>query len=148
MTQVNNFLGFIAVFGMMLLVALVGLMLLGPALATEIDVAMPRRAESPEWLSGQYATVQPGLAIANHATKHGTETWDIYTMLLTEKCAASLTLCGGSEIEKLHVCIDPITGIVGAVLQFGDELTTGYWERDGSGYWKKRVGSEKWGVCQ
>jgi len=137
-------------FGLVFLVALMGIVLLGPALESggTITVASHRQtASTTGWLEGQHAEVAEGLRINSHAEKHGTDAWDIYRLLLAGKCAASMTFCGGSEIEKLHVCVDPTTGAVGAILQFGDEIMTGYFTPSAPGYWKRRVARDGWGVC-
>ena len=150
MTHTSNRGTFLLATGFLFLVGLAALMLLGGALGGgTITVARQQQAAAaaPEWLEGQRAVISPGLRIASHAEKHGTEAWNIYAMLLSGKCADSMTFCGGSEIEKMHVCIDPVTGITGAILQFGDEIMTGYFTPTDPGYWQRRVARENWEVC-
>ena len=98
------------------------------------------------------AAARPGarsgrVAISAHAAEHNGEAERLYWLLVQDQCVVAAKFCGGSEVEKLYTCVDPITGIVGAILQFGDQITTGYFERDGSGYWVKRVARENWEVC-
>lgn len=100
-----------------------------------------------DWLRSDQVYVPGGLTIRAHAAKHNSETERIYTLLLQGQCAAVAKFCGGSDIENLYTCIDPVTGIVGAILQFGDEITTGYYERSGSGHWAGRTARENWEVC-
>ena len=100
-----------------------------------------------DWLLPDQVTVPQELVIRAHAAKHNGEAEQIYTMLLQGQCAAVAKFCGGSEIENLYTCMDPVTGIVGAILQFGDEITTGYYERGGSGHWAGRTVRENWRVC-
>jgi len=151
MIQTNSLGGYVAMLGLMVLMGLVGLMLLGPALESgrggTISIASPQQAVSTEWLEGQNAEIARGLTINSHAEKHGTDAWEIYKMLLAGRCAASVTFCGGSEIEKMHICIDPVTGVAGAIIQFGDEIMTGYFTPADPGYWKRRVARESWEVC-
>jgi len=117
-----------------------------PEALPQVQLSQPARPASETM--GNRAEIQPGLTIRDHAKKHGDETEIIYRALLEGKCAGSMTWCGGSDIEKLHVCIDPVTGVVGAVLQYGTEITTGFYERPSSGYWFKRIEWEDWGICQ
>ena len=93
------------------------------------------------------AQAPPDLTINSHAAKHGTQAAEIYALVLAGKCVASTTYCGGSEIEKLHVCTDPITGLVGAVIQFGDEIRTGFYEGN-VGYWERVIERDNWEVCR
>ncbi len=121
------------------------------------SLVTPRHAVSPASGSagarraaetmGNRAEIQAGLTIRDHAAKHNGETERIYQALLAGKCAGSMTWCGGSDLEKLHICVDPMTGAVGAVIQFGMEITTGYYEQR-DGYWLRRVEKEGWEVCK
>lgn len=141
----SNFRGFfIAMFLLAAAAALVTLNAVGSGFVT---AAASRGKAATDWLEGQNVQVSNELTISRHAAKHGTQAQELYIMMLTGKCAASMTYCGGSEIERLHVCRDPVTGLVGAVLQFGDEITTGFYEGN-EGYWMRRVGREKWGGCE
>lgn len=136
------------VFGLLLMVGavllgLVGLASMGAAKTSTVAFVQAEKG----WIEGQNSLIREDLVIQSHATKHGTQTWDIYRMLLEGRCAASMTYCGASDIEKLHICVDPVTGAIGAVLQFGDDITTGFYEGN-VGYWKRRVRQEHWGVCR
>lgn len=136
--------------GMLLFVSVMAAAMLGPV-STEMSrvnvvAPAPRSVVVPTWLAGNQAVVQPGLAISDHATKHGTETGNIYELLLEGKCAGSRTFCGGSEIEELHVCIDPITGAIGAVIQRGAEIS-GFFEHR-PGYWERSIARDRWEVCR
>lgn len=144
MTRTSSFRTSLALLGMLFLMGLAVLMLLGPALETSTTTY---RAQSSARAAPQVA-IPNDLAIRGHAAKHGSEANQIYALLLEGKCVAVGKFCGGSDIEKLYTCVDPVTGVVGAILQFGDEITTGYFERDGSGYWDRRVEKENWEVCQ
>jgi len=126
------------------LAAVVGLSLLGGAGRGTITVA--KSSVSTNWLTGNNVQVSNQLSLSEHAKKHGDAATQLYVMMLTGKCVASMTYCGGSEIEKLHVCVDPVTGAVGAVLQFGMEIKTGFYEGN-VGYWERRIAREKWEVC-
>ena len=147
---------FITMFVVVAAVLLVALLLLGGGLGeaqrvqVQVQAQAVRQSPAPaiEWLRPDQVHVPSGLAISAHAAKHSGDTEKIYRMLLQGKCAEVAKFCGGSESEFAYFCVDPITGIVGAVLQFGDEITTGFYERDGSGYWTKRVPKERWKTCQ
>jgi len=130
-----------------LLAGVVGAAGLGTiASATAVTVTSSQKA-STSWLEGNNVRVSNQLTMSEHAKKHGDAATQLYVMMLTGKCVASMTYCGGSEIEKLHVCVDPVTGAVGAVLQFGIEITTGFYEGN-VGYWERRIEREGWEVCQ
>jgi len=100
-----------------------------------------------DWLHPDQVEVPSNLTISTHAAKHHGDTERIYNLLLEGQCAEVAKFCGGSDIENLYICINPMTGIVGAILQFGDEITTGYYERSGSGHWAGRTARENWRVC-
>lgn len=100
-----------------------------------------------DWLRPDQVHVPSGLAISAHATKHNGEAEQIYALLLQGQCAAVAKFCGGSNIERMYICVDPVTGIVGAMLQFGDEITTGYFSSN-SNYWPGRIARENWKSCQ
>jgi len=125
------------VVGLLLFVGAITLISLGPTL--QIDTQRVTNAPRID--------VPKHLIISPHTVKHNGEAEYIYELLLEGRCATTTKYCGGSEVEKMYVCVDPVTGITGAILQFGDEITTGYFERDGAGYWSKRVEREKWEVC-
>ena len=150
MARTNTLGAYVLMFGFLALMGLAALLLLGPALQGGGTITVARQSSEavviPDWIGGQ-TTIEPGLLINSHAEKHGEEAWAIYAMLLAGWCAASTTFCGGSEIEKLHVCVDPVTGIVGAILQFGDEIMTGYFTPSDPGYWKRRIARENWEIC-
>lgn len=127
---------------LMALLALSGLVALG-LLASQA----PQARQTFRVPQDQRVEVPSNLTIRPHAAKHNGEAERIYNLLLAGKCATTMKYCGGSEIENMYVCVDPVTGAVGAILQFGDEIMTGYFESDGSGYWIKRAVSENWEVC-
>ncbi len=129
----------------LLLLLLVVAMLALSTLGSTVVVYQQQEQTTIDWLNGQHANIQPGLSISPHALKHGQEAGDIYIYLLTGHCTASTTWCGASDIEKMHVC-QLTNGLVGAILQFGDEITTGYWGKDG--YWERRVTRDNWEVCK
>lgn len=140
MTLPKTFLGF----GFLLLLMLAA-MLLGLSSVNSTVVVYQQQEQTT--LNEQHANIQPGLRIRPHALKHGSEAGDIYIYLLTGGCAASTTWCGASpDLEKMHIC-RLSNGLVGAILQFGDEIMTGYFE-DRPGYWEKRVQRENWEVCE
>ena len=155
---------FIAIFALMAGAPLAALMLLGGGLSevSQAQVQAVRQslpapasaarqagaAPAIEWLRPDRVHVPSGLAISGHAAGHNGEAERLYWLLVQGQCVTAAKFCGGSKIEKMYACVDPITGIVGAILQFGDEITTGYFERDGSGYWTKRVERENWEVCK
>ncbi|MCK4958020.1 MAG: hypothetical protein KAT00_01435 [Planctomycetes bacterium] len=139
MTQQKTFLSF----GLLLLLPLAAMLL---TLFTPSNTAVVYQQQAAtDWLSGQHANVQPGLRISPHALKHGQEAGDIYILLLTGGCVVSSTWCGGSDLEYLHTCM-LASGLTGAILQFGDELTTGFWGK--GDYWERRVVRENWEACQ
>jgi len=128
------------------LAAVVGLSLLGGSSSGTGTITVAKSCVSTNWLIGNNVQVSNQLSLSEHAKKHNDAATQLYVMMLTGKCVASMTYCGGSEIEKLHVCVDPVTGAVGAVLQFGMEITTGFYEGN-VGYWERRIVREKWEVC-
>jgi len=136
------------------LVMLLALGLAALTLLAQVNVAATIWRAQPvaqkatiDWLSPDQIYVPDDLVIRAHAAKHNGEAEQIYTLLLQGQCAAVAKFCGGSNIENLYTCVDPVTGIVGAILQFGDEITTGYYERGGSGHWAGRTVRENWRVC-
>ena len=144
---------FIMIFVVVAAVALLAaLTLLGGGLgkAQRVQVQAVRQSPAPaiEWLRPDQVYVPSGLAISAHAAGHNGEAERLYWLLAQGQCVTAAKFCGGSEVEKMYTCVDPITGIVGAILQFGSEITTGYFERDGSDYWLKRVAREDWEACQ
>ena len=148
MTRVRPLETMILMFGMILLAGLSALVLLGSATQTA-SVAVHQASDATiDWLRPDQVHVPGGLAINTHAAKHHGDTERIYANLLQGKCAEVAKFCGGSESEFAYFCVDPVTGIVGAILQIGDEITTGFYEKSGSGYWVKRVPREQWEVCK
>ena len=143
---------FITMFVVVAAVLLVALTLLGGGLGEvqRVQVQAVRQSSAPaiEWLRPDQVYVPSNLTISAHSAKHNGETEEIYAKLLEGRCTEVAKFCGGSESEFVYYCVDPVTGIVGAILQFGDEITTGFYERDGSGYWTKRVPKERWKTCQ
>jgi len=134
-----------------LLAGLAALVLLGSAQTATTTVWQSRPAAqrtTVDWLRPDQIYVPSGLTISAHAAKHNGETEEIYSKLLEGKCAEVAKFCGGSEEEFAYYCVDPVTGVVGAILQIGDEITTGYYEKDGSGYWARRIPRERWEVCK
>jgi len=147
MTRTSSLETMILLFGTMLLVGLGALALLGSAQVATVPAMRQASEVAIDWLRPDQVHVPSGLAISMHSAKHNEETEKIYQMLLESKCTEVAKFCGGSESEFAYFCVDPITGIVGAILQVGDEITTGFYERAGSGYWVKRVPREKWEIC-
>lgn len=147
MTRTSN--SFLPLFGMLFLVCLIGLAAL-VLLGSVQSVAMPVVVHQAtiDWLPPDQVMVPQGLTISAHAAKHHGDTEKIYKMLLEGKCAEVAKLCGGSESEFAYFCIDPATGVVGAILQIGDEITTGFYEKADSNYWVKRIPRERWAICQ
>lgn len=139
----------ILLFGMALLAGLSALVLLGSAAQT-VTVPTVHQANTAtiDWLRPDQVQVPDDLVISAHSAKHNGDTEKIYQMLLDSKCTEVAKFCGGSESEFTYFCVDPVTGIVGAILQVGDEITTGFYERGGSGYWAKRIPRENWEVCE
>ena len=142
---------FITMFVVVTAVLLAALMLLGGGLgeAQRVQMQAVRQSSAPaiEWLRPDQVFVPRGLLVNAHAVKHDGDTEKIYQMLLGGKCAAVAKFCGGSEIEKLYACTDPVTGLVGIILQFGDEITTGYFSHNSNNL-GNRVSREKWEVCK
>lgn len=148
----TRFTGFVAL-AMLLALGLAALTLLA-----QIDMAavawqsQPAARDLPAQagvaaIEGQIIIAE-GLKIREHAAKHNDETlnaWIIYGQLLAGKCAASTVFCGGSEIEKLYLCIDPVSGLVGGLLVFGDEIMTGYGSH--ATYWERVVERDNWEIC-
>jgi len=145
MTRTSPLETMILLFGMVLLAGLGALVLLGSAQGATVPVA---HQAIIDWQRPDQVHVPSDLAISTHAAKHHGDTEKIYQMLLDSQCTEVAKYCGGSESEFTYMCIDPITGIVGAILQVGDEITTGFFERSGSGYWAKRIPREQWSVCE
>ena len=149
MFATKSFTGFMALM-MLLALGLAALMLLA-----QIDTASIAWRSQPaaqkvaiDWLRPEQIDVPGGLVINAHSAKHHGNTEKIYRMLLDSKCAEVAKYCGGSENEFTYICTDPVTGIVGAILQVGNEITTGFYERAGSGYWAKRIPRERWEACK
>lgn len=113
-------------FGMALLAGLGALVLLGSAQVTTAPVVHQASAVTIDWLQPDQVMVPQGLTtISTHAAKHHGDTEKIYQMLLQGQCTEVAKFCGGSESEFAYFCVDPVTGVVGAILQIGDEITTG-----------------------
>ena len=148
MTRINPFETMILLFAMMLLAGLAALVLLGSASQPASVTVHQASAVTIDWLQPDQVHVPDGLAISAHSAKHHGDTEQIYQLLLEGKCTEVAMYCGGSESEFTYFCKDPVTGIVGAILQVGDEITTGFYERAGSGYWAKRIPRERWGICK
>jgi len=139
----------VLIFCMMILAGVLALVMLGSASTLPVTSATVRQAAvSIDWLRPDQVNVPRGLSISTHAAEHNGEVERLYWLLAQGQCMTAAKFCGGSEVERLYTCVDPITGLVGAILQFGDEITTGYFERGGSDYWVKRVAREKWEVCK
>ena len=142
---------FIAMMALSAVVLLVALMLLGGGLGevSQAQVQAVRQSvSSTVWAIEGQVTIEAGLRIREHAVKHqgqALDAWKIYAQLLAGKCVASTMLCGGSEIEKLYLCVDPASGLVGGLLVLGDEILTGYGSR--AGYWESVVERDKWEAC-
>ena len=152
MSGSQNTSSFLTMFALVAAALFAGMALLGGGMGRVSKVQMQTVRQSAasaiEWLRPDQVHVPSGLAVSGHAAGHNGEAERLYWLLVQGQCVAAAKFCGGSEVERLYTCVDPITGIVGAILQFGDEITTGYFERDGSGYWMKRVARENWEVCQ
>lgn len=148
----NTLSSFLVMIVLVAIVLFAATMLLGGSLseASKMQVQAVRQSAAPaiEWLRPGQVDIPRNLAIRKHAAKHNGEAEEIYKLLLEGQCVAAAKFCGGSEIERLYTCVDPVTGIVGAVLQFGNEITTGFYERGNSGYWAGRTEREKWEVCE
>jgi len=134
--------------GMLSVLFIVFLVLVGGTLIVlgqrETDLNVPNvriAALSNDWVQGQVA-VDRNLSIRYTDT----QATEIYRLLLEGKCASAMQFCGGSDIEKMWVCVDPVTGLVGAIIQFGDEIVTGYFEGR-PGYWQRRIARDKWEAC-
>jgi len=149
MTRAGSLETMISMFGLMLLAGIGALVLLGSA-AQPASVAVHQASDTTiDWLRPDQVYVPSNLVVSAHVAKqHNRDTERIYKYLLEGKCAEVAKFCGGSEQEFAYFCVDPVTGIVGAILQIGDEITTGYYEKSGSGYWVRRVPRERWEVCQ
>ena len=152
MTRASSLETIVLLLGMMLLAGLGALVLLGSAqvdtVATTWHAQPAAQQVTIDWLRPDQVQVPSGLVISEHSAKHNGDTERIYKYLLEGKCTEVAKFCGGSEEEFAYFCVDPVTGIVGAILQIGDEITTGYYEKGGSGYWVKRVPREHWEVCR
>ena len=151
MTKIRPLETMILMFAFMLLAGLAALVLLGSVQAETATTVWQSQSAAQQvavdWKQPGEIDVPSGLIISAHSAKHNGETEEIYAKLLEGKCAEVAKLCGGSEEEFAYFCLDPVTGIVGAILQIGDEITTGYYEKPGSGYWVRRVPREKWRAC-
>lgn len=148
MTRVSPLETMIMLFVMILLAGLGALVLLGSAQVATAPVVHQANKTTIDWRRPDQVYIPDDLAISAHAAKHHGDTEYIYQILLDGKCTEVAKFCGGSESEFTYLCVDPVTGIVGAILQVGDEITTGFFERDGSGYWSKRIPRERWEVCE
>ena len=148
MTRVSPLETAILLFAMMLLAGVGALALLGSAQTVTVPAVHQASTVTIDWLHPDQVHVPSGLTISAHSAKHNGETERIYKYLLEGQCTEVAKYCGGSESEFAYFCVDPVTGIVGAILQIGDEVTTGFYEKDGSGYWAKRVPREQWEVCK
>lgn len=115
--------------------------------------SVTKRMAVPDWLEGSQATIRDNLIIGRHPEKHRDEAinaWMLYDLLLANQCVASRSYCGdvdrrGNSTE-LHLCVEPVTGIVSALLVSGDMIFSAYgatWE-----YWHdKLVNGDQWGPC-
>jgi len=150
MTRASSLETIVLLLGMMLLAGLGALVLLGSA---QVDTATTTWHAQPaaqqvtiDWLRPDQVQVPSGLTIAEHAAKHNGDTEKIYKLLLEGHCAEVAMYCGGSNIEKMYACVDPITGLVGIMLRFGDEIKTGYFSRNQNNL-ENRIAREKWRAC-
>jgi len=132
----------------LVMIALAGGFMLTMMGGVTADVAQVQVASAPSWVQGQ-AIIRPGLAINGHAHKHADQAldaWRIYGLLLAGNCVASTVYCGPSDIERLYLCTDPVSGLIGGLFVFGDEIMTGYGSREA--YWKNKVRGSEWEVCK
>ena len=148
MTRTSNLELSIVLFLMVGVFGLFALAMLGQTQTVTVPIVHQASAMTIDWLRPDQVTVPQGLVISTHAAKHHGDTEKIYQMLLDGQCTEVAKFCGGSESEFAYFCIDPVTGIVGAILQIGDEITTGFYEKAGSNYWIKRIPREGWDTCQ
>jgi len=149
MTRTSSLGTMVLLFVMTLIISAFALTMLSSASITlPATGATVHQAAAIDWLRPDQVPVPNNLIISAHAAKHHGDTEQIYANLLQGKCAEVAKFCGGSEQEFAYFCVDPVTGIVGAILQIGDEITTGYYEKPGSEYWVKRVPRERWEVCK
>jgi len=131
---------------MMLLACLSALVLLDSAQTATMPTMHQASTATIDWLRPDQVRVPSGLTVSAHSAKHNGDTEKIYQMLLDGRCAAVAMYCGGSGIERMYACMDPVTGLVGIMLQFGDEVTTGYFSRNSNNV-TNRIAREKWEVC-
>jgi len=149
MTRISSLGTTMLLFALTLLAGVFALTMLGSASIAQPTVnATIRQAATIEWLQPDQVHIPNNLVVNAHAVEHNGEAEKLYWLIKQGQCVMAAKFCGGSEIEKMYVCVDPITGLVGAILQFGDEVTTGYFERGGSGYWSKRIAREDWEACR
>lgn len=136
---------------MLLVFGLAALVLLTQAGAVSIvwqSRPIAREITAIEWTGlGDNVTIQPGLAVRQHANKHKDQVldaWTIYAFLMEGRCVASAVFCGASDIEKLYLCVDP-AGRIGGLIVFGEEILTGY--QANQDYWAMKVGKPEWVIC-
>lgn len=154
LTRANSLGAYVMMLGLVVLVGLMGLTLLGPALGNSgggtITIAHQQQAAAiPEWLVGQQTAISNDLIINDHAEKHRDQkanAWILYSLLLEGQCVASAKFCSLNELEKLYICVDPVTGLVGGLFIIGDEIITGYGTRSFE-YWDRTIINEFWEVC-
>ena len=151
-TMVMGGAGALALLVLLVLVAMLGVTLLGiggsdlevPKMPAVQQVSVP----AIEWTGlGENVEVLPGMTIREHANKHKgqvLDAWKIYGLLLEGQCVASAVFCGPSDIEKLYLCMDP-TGRIGGIIVFGDEILSGY--QMSQDEWAKKVDKPQWEVC-
>ena len=123
--------------------------LLTSMVQANITLTQVAAVETPDWLAGKQARIPSGLTIVEHTEKHKAaqlNAWKMYSMLLEGQCAASTRFCGGSDIEFLYICLDPVTGVIAGLLQFGDEIRSAF-GYDDSNYWQERIRKGRWTEC-
>lgn len=124
---------------MTLLAGVFALTMLGSTGVTWQPISRAEVVAVPDWLDGRQTTIEPGLVISPHATKHAAEALDaprIYAMLLAGKCTAAEQYCN-SDGKRLYLCFDSVTGLLGGLFIQNGMIDSGWGSR--ASYWAGKV---------
>lgn len=139
--------GLIFMFGMLCTAVILMLFLIALA-STGQSVATSQQSITSTWLGNDRVVIDTNLPINDHAKKHigeALDAWKIYALLLQGKCAAETVYCRNGS-EKMYLCLDPETKLVGAIFQIDGEIRSGFGSR--IDYWRRTIDKGGWERCR
>lgn len=88
------------------------------------------------------SSVSPDLILEDYWTGHAGQKMnavETYKMLLAGECAMVARYCDEYDPNKeLHLCLDPVSHLVGGIYVVGNVIKNGY-AGDGGDYWNKKL---------